>query len=71
MSQPRDNARRTRPAVEAMYRFLLRLAPTVEQLVRAQFHHREGEGAQALGPRAGVVPTGSAAPAHVHSGRSR
>ena len=36
MSHLSDNARRTGPAVEAMYRFLLWLVPTVEKFPRSQ-----------------------------------
>jgi hypothetical protein len=31
-----DNARRTGPILEAMYRFVLRLIPTVEKFPRSQ-----------------------------------
>lgn len=34
--RPPDNARRTGPALEAMYRFMLWLVPTVEKFPRSQ-----------------------------------
>lgn len=34
--KPRDHARRTGPALEAMYRFMLWLVPTVEKFPRSQ-----------------------------------
>ena len=36
MSEPADNARRTGPALEQMYRFLLWLVPAIEKLPRSQ-----------------------------------
>jgi len=36
VEQPADNARRTGPALEAMYRFTLWLVPTVEKFPRSQ-----------------------------------
>ena len=42
MSHLSDNARRTGPAVEAMYRFLLWLVPTVEKFPRSRTFRLEG-----------------------------
>jgi hypothetical protein len=36
MSEPANNARRTGPALEAMYQFLLWLVPTLDKLPRSQ-----------------------------------
>jgi hypothetical protein len=36
MNEPANNARRTGPALEAMYRFLLWLIPTIDKFPRSQ-----------------------------------
>jgi hypothetical protein len=36
MSETADNARRTGPALEAMYQFLLRLVPAIDKFPRNQ-----------------------------------